>query len=142
MRRSRPNRARAAAALAGCLALVGCSEEWGPEAIPHTTAEGVVSYSGRPVDRGWVELMPIDGTLGDLTSARIGPDGSFRFDRAPVGELAVRLVDVPLGVSAPYWVFRNNSPIRRTTQSPPGPPMTIEIVEELIRHQRIKEGRP
>lgn len=141
MRRPRPDRSIATAALAGFLALAGCSEEWGPEVIPHTTAEGVVLVSGRPADRGWVEILPIDGTLGDLTSARLKPDGSFRFDRAPVGEVAIRLVDVPLGASTPLWVFRNNSPIRRTTQSPPGPPMTIEMVEELIRYRKIMEGR-
>ncbi|WP_337176998.1 hypothetical protein [Paludisphaera sp.] len=138
MRRSR--RLLATAPLAACLAFTGCAEELGPEVIPRTTAEGVVLISGRPVDRGWVELQPIDGTLGDITSARLRPDGSFRFDRAPVGEVAIRLVDVPLGSTGAYWIFRNNSPIRRSTQTPPGPPITIEIVEELMRYQEMRGG--
>jgi hypothetical protein len=130
----------ASAALAGGLAFPGCAEELGPEAIPHTRAEGVVLLSGRPVERGWVEFQPVDGTLGDITSTRLRPDGSFRFDRVPVGEVSVRLVDVPLGSTGAYWIFRNNSPIRRSTQSPPGPSMTIEIVEELMRYRQAREG--
>lgn len=130
----------AAAVLAACLAFAGCSEELGPEVIPHTEADGVVLLSGRPVDRGWIELQPVDGTLGDIASARIRPDGTFRFARAPVGEVSIRLVGVPLGSAGAYWIFRNNSPIRRETQSPPGASMTIEIVEELLRFQELRGG--
>lgn len=140
MGRSGPRRSLASAALAGCLAFIGCGEELGPEVIPHTAASGVVLVSGRPVDGGWVEFMPVDGTLGDITSARVRPDGTFRLDRAPVGEVSIRLVDVPLGSTGAGWIFRNNSPIRRVTQSPPGPPMTIEVVEELMRYRQLKEG--
>jgi hypothetical protein len=140
MGRSGSRRSLASATLAGCLAFIGCGEELGPEVIPDTSASGVVLLSGRPVDRGWVEFQPVDGTLGDITSARLRPDGTFRFDRAPVGEVSVRLIDAPLGSTGAGWIFRNNSPIRRATQSPPGPPMTIEVVEELMRYQALKEG--
>lgn len=139
MERRRARRVLGSTALAGLLILPGCAEELGPEAIPRTSATGVVLLSGRPVERGWVELQPVDGTLGDIVSTRLRPDGTFRFDRAPVGEVCIRLIDVPLGSTGAYWVFRNNSPIRRTTQSPPGPPMTIEVVEELMRYQKLKE---
>lgn len=137
MTRPRP---RSALALAACLAVAGCSEEMGPEVIPHTTATGVVLLSDRPVDRGWVEFQPVDGTLGDITSAPIRPDGSFQFDRAPVGEVGVRLVAVPIAMGNAGRIFRNNTPIRRVTQSPPGPPMKIEVVEELLRFQKLREG--
>lgn len=140
MARPGARRALESAALAGCLALAGCAEELGPEIIPHTSASGVVLNSGRPLDRGWVELQPLDGTLGDLTSGRIRPDGTFHIARAPVGKVGIRLIDVPLESAGAYWIFRNNTPIRRTTQSPPGPPMTIEVVEELMRYQKLKEG--
>lgn len=139
MERPRSRGMLASAAFAGCLAFSGCAEELGPEAIPHTTAGGVVLLSGGPVDGGWIELQPVDGTLGDITSSRLRPDGTFHFDRA-VGEVSVRLIDAPVGSTGAGWIFRNNSPIRRVTSSPPGPPMTIEVVEELMRYQTLKEG--
>ena len=73
-------------------------------------------------------------------SARIGPDGSFRFDRAPVGKVVVRLFDVPLEAKGAIWLLRTASPIRRETQSPEGPPMRIDVAEELYRHQLNKAG--
>ena len=124
--------------LTACLAVAGCSEELGPERIPRTVAEGVVRFSGRPLDRGWVELQPLDGTLGDICSTRIRPDGSFRFDRAPVGKVAVRLVDVPIELPQAVWILRNGSPIRRETVLPPGPPMIIDVYEELVRYQAAR----
>ena len=123
-----------------CLLAAGCSEELGPEAIPSTVAEGVVTFSGKPLDRGWVEFHPIDGTLGTPTSARIGPDGTFRTSRAPVGLNAVRLIDVPIDLPAAVWLFRNVSPIRRTTQSPPGPPLKIDALEEYVLHRTRTGG--
>lgn len=131
--------AMGAISLAACLAAVGCSEELGPERIPTTTASGVVTISGRPATQGWVELQPYDGALGDPTSARIGPDGRFRFDRAPVGKVVVRLFDVPLPAKGAVWLLRTQSPIRRETQSPEGPPMTIDVAEELYRYQQAQQ---
>mgnify|MGYP001165981584 CR=1 FL=1 len=125
--------------VAAAVTVAGCSEELGPEVIPKTPFSGRVVVSGRPVPRGWVELQPLDGTLGDPTSARIRDDGRFEFPAAPLGEVMIRLIDAPLDVPAPVWFFRNSSPIRRTTQSPPGPPTTIDVLEELIRHQAASE---
>ncbi|WP_165073616.1 hypothetical protein [Paludisphaera rhizosphaerae] len=131
---------RLAMGLSVCLTAAGCSEELGPESIPTTTASGVVTFSNRPMTQGWVELQPYDGALGDPTSARIGPDGSFRFDRAPVGKVVVRLFDVPLEAKGAIWLLRTRSPIRRETQSPEGPPMRIDIADELYRHQLSQAG--
>ncbi|WP_165245882.1 hypothetical protein [Paludisphaera soli] len=137
MEASVPTRTAPASALACLLGLLtaGCSEELGREAIPSTPVSGVVTLAGKPLDRGWVEFQPLDGTLGDPTSARIKPDGSFTMPRAPVGLNIVRLVDVPIDNPGAIWRLRNSSPIRRTTQVPPGPPIRIDVMEELLRSQ-------
>lgn len=140
LRRAFDRVARVAAGLA-CLAACGCSEELGPEVIPSTTASGVVLASGRPVSRGWVELHPVDGTLGVITTARIGPDGRFRFDRAPVGEVVVRLSGAPLGDRNLIPLLRSITPIRRRTTSPEGAPMTIDVDREILRDQVTRGAR-
>ena len=121
--------------LAVALTAAGCSEELGPERIPTASASGVVTMSGQPLSPGWIEFQPYDGALGDPASTRINPDGSFRFERAPLGKVVVRLYGVPLEAKAAIWLLRTTSPIRRVTQSPEGPPMQIDVVEELYRHQ-------
>lgn len=121
--------------LAVCLTASGCSEELGPERIPTTTVSGVVTLAGRPVTQGWVEFQPYDGALGDPTSARIGSDGGFRFPHAPVGKVVVRLYDVPMESRKAIWLLRTAAVIRRETTSPEGPPMTIDVAEELYRYQ-------
>ena len=121
--------------LAVCLTAAGCSEELGPERLPTTTASGVVTVAGRPVTQGWLEFQPYDGALGDPASARIGADGSFRFRRAPVGKVVVRLHDVPLESKQAIWLLRTSAVIRRETTSPEGPPMTIDVADELYRYQ-------
>ena len=74
----------------------GCSEELGPEPMPMAAVSGVVVRSGDPIGRGWVEFLPVDGTVGRLRSARIGPDGRFRTDGVAVGRVGLRIVGGPL----------------------------------------------
>ncbi|MDG3003038.1 hypothetical protein [Paludisphaera mucosa] len=137
-RRSLRPRIESAAALLG-LIFAGCSEELGPERIPTTTISGVVVAAGKPLGRGWIEVQPLDGSLGDPGSARLGPDGTFRIDRAPVGKLVVRLLNIPIDLPYAIWLFRNSSPIRLDTQSAPGSPRTIDVMEELYRHRKKME---
>ncbi|AMV39398.1 hypothetical protein [Planctomyces sp. SH-PL62] len=118
----------------------GCVEELGPEAIPTTPVSGVVTLGGKPLGRGWVEFQPLDGTLGDPTSARIHQDGSFQMARAPLGLNVVRLVDAPIEIPGAIQLLRNASPIRRTTLSPPGPPIRIDVLEELVRFNANPEA--
>ncbi len=61
----------------------GCSEELGPERFPTTRVAGIVVEGGRPVAGGWIEVIPTDGTVGNIRSARIGTDGSSSSKVAP-----------------------------------------------------------
>jgi hypothetical protein len=67
-------------------------EEVGPEAPARTTrVAGRVNFRGRPVGSGWLQFVPIDGTVGNLRSASLLQDGTFHVDRVPVGKVAVVL---------------------------------------------------
>jgi len=117
--------------------LAGCAEELGPEPMPTARAAGVVTADGRPVVGGWIELLPVDGTVGRLRSGRLGPDGSFQVDRAPVGRVAIRLagpVRMADGGPLPRRLdrFRSAYLIRRAV--PPGgtDALAIDLGDEPI----------
>jgi hypothetical protein len=59
--------------------------------MPTGYVEGRVHRSGVPLNEGWLELMPVDGTIGRLRSIRIGPDGRFQAHGVPIGEVAIRI---------------------------------------------------
>ena len=84
------------AAAVATFASAGCSEELGPEPMPSASVAGRVVRGGDPIGRGWVEFLPVDGTVGRLRSARIGPDGRFRADGVAVGRVGLRIVGGPL----------------------------------------------
>lgn len=116
------------------LGLAGCSEELGPESMPVTQVKGSVTEDGRPLSHGWIEFYPVDGTVGNLRSARIRPDGSFAADGVAVGQNLIRLVDV--GIRPGFAVFRRyDSPIRRLIPAAPGEPIRIDLLEEAIQFQ-------
>lgn len=73
----------------------GCGRAVGPEAIPMRTISGRVLLDGRPVG-GWLEIMPVEGTLGRLRSAALAADGSFTVTDIPMGRLAIRLAGPPI----------------------------------------------
>lgn len=55
---------------------------------------GELTLGGGPLPsdfRGWVTLFPLDATLGDAVTARVGPSGRFEFPAAPVGLVQVRI---------------------------------------------------
>src|SRR5947209_4945853 len=81
---------RSALLIGAALLPVGCSEELGPVPMPVARVHGVVTEGHRPVAGGWIEFMPVDGTVGNLRSARLEPDGSFAADRVAVGVNAIR----------------------------------------------------
>lgn len=82
----------------------GCAEELGPETFRTTSIHGRVTVANRSLGPGWLEIMPVDGTTGLLRSARVEPDGTFRADRVPVGEVAMRLVGFPaVGTGVPSY---------------------------------------
>ncbi|HKI20908.1 MAG TPA: hypothetical protein VKA15_23655, partial [Isosphaeraceae bacterium] len=57
-----------------------------------TTVRGVVTEGRRPVGGGWIEFVPVDGTIGKLRSARLNADGSFEAKGVAVGVNLVRIV--------------------------------------------------
>jgi hypothetical protein len=114
--------------------LAGCSEELGPETMPVTRVQGRVTEGGRPLSRGWVEFFPVEGTIGNLRSARIETDGAFETDGVAVGQNLVRFVNADirkdLGI---FTEFR--SPIRRLIPANSAEPLRIDLVDEAIRFQ-------
>jgi hypothetical protein len=125
--------------IASCAALIeGCSEELGPERFPTTRVSGVVRAGGRPVTGGWIEFVPVEGAVGNLRSAPIGPDGTFVADRVAVGTVAIGVVGAPLD-GEPGQVFRELAhPIRRTIPDGPSAPLEFDLLEEAILYRRAK----
>jgi len=124
------------------LGLSGCADVLGPERMPVARVTGKVTEGGRPVHGGWIEFFPGDGTVGNLRSARLHPDGSFEADRVAVGLNVIRLVNTSIeatGVARLFGDYR--SPIRRMIPEQPGGPLTIDLVDEVIRYQDSRPQR-
>jgi hypothetical protein len=150
------------ALLLGAVALCGgCSEELGPVPMPVTRVRGVVKEGDRPISGGWIEFIPIDGTVGNLRSARVRPDGKFDADRVAIGTNAIRLVDAPIESPSHIALFSRlrwaslargedsrirtktparlfmpfASPIRRVIGTDTSAPLEIDVVEEAMRFE-------
>ncbi len=104
------------------LIAAGCSEELGPERMPVTRIKGVVREGSRPVSGGWIEFIPVDGTVGNLCSARLGPDGSFDADKVPVGVNLIRLVNAPLTSAGRNRIWSEPTSRRSVARSRRGRP--------------------
>jgi hypothetical protein len=78
------------------LSVSGCSQEIGPEPMRGAPLSGRVILRGGPLSGGWLEFLPVEGTVGRLRSARIGPDGTFRADGVAEGTVAIRVVGAAL----------------------------------------------
>lgn len=127
-------------ALAASL-LAGCAEELGPVDRPTARVTGRVRIGSTPVGGGWVELIPAEGTTGDLRSAPLRPDGSFEADRVAAGTVTIRLVNPPVPLpgfpSEPRVGFDQfTSPIRREVRD--GDSLDIDLRAEQIRF--LREG--
>ena len=105
----------------------------GPEPMPTTRVDGVVRVGRRPVGGGWIEFLPIDGTVGLLASAQLSEEGRFVADRVPLGRLGVRIVHPPFPLPCGR-TFERVFAIRRTTRSQPRQGMTIDLVAEAGEH--------
>jgi hypothetical protein len=112
----------------------GCAEELGPERRVTTRVTGVVREGARPVGGGWVEFWPTDGTVGDLRSAPIGPDGRFDADGVAVGRNRVGLVAVPSQVpNCRFYFDPLRTSIRRDVPAGPRADLTIDLYQELAK---------
>jgi hypothetical protein len=121
------------------LCLSGCSHVFGPEQMTVTRVTGSVKNNGAPIKRGWIEFVPIDGTVGKICSGKIRADGSFEVAHVPVGMNLIRLANVPLGSAVAEQLFGSyHSPIRRVVREHATEPVVIEVLEERIRYRLSK----
>ncbi len=126
--------------LSVCLCVTqGCSDELGPGHFPTTRVTGRVVEGKQPVGGGWIEFIPCEGTVGIMRSARIGKDGSFQADGVAIGENLIRLVNSPIAIPGGAILFANySSPIRRKIPPHLEGPMTIDLMEEVLRYQAVR----
>jgi hypothetical protein len=120
------------------LVATGCAEELGPIPMPVARVRGLVTEGQYPVSGGWIEFIPVDGTIGNPRSARLHDDGSFQVDKAAVGINLVRIVNGRFRSLAAAQLFTpTTSPIRRRIlPHPVDTPLRIDLVEEAIQYQR------
>jgi hypothetical protein len=76
----------------------GCSEELAPLEYESRTVSGQVAFQGKPVSNGWVEFVPMGGTVGNIRTARIASNGRYAARGVAVGRHRVKIVgaDPPL----------------------------------------------
>jgi magnesium transporter len=143
-----PVRPRPMAFLA-CLALVGCSQELGPEKFPTTKVRGSVTIGTRPVVGGFVAIDPAEGTRGNVRVAPIRPDGTFEADGVAVGRVIVRVDQIPVEsiptVSGPvpvrlFELKLYRSPIRLTIPGDNSARLPIDLIDEANRVFRGPRG--
>lgn len=111
---------------------VGCVEELGPLHSPTASVSGRVTVGGRPVSGGFVEFLPIDGTVGRLRSVAIEPDGSFVTDRVAVGLNGVRVVGIRPHDRRIFPLTQSHA-IRRTIDPGAETRIELELLTEAAR---------
>ena len=133
---------RAALAGVGLLiapALAGCSEETPPVRFATTRVRGFAHSGKQPVVGGWVEFMPIDGTVGNLRVAPIDRAGRFDIDGVAVGRNVVGLVHTDLG--PPFSAFFSTylTPVRRHIPAGDVHELDFDLIVEAARVQSDKK---
>jgi hypothetical protein len=102
-----------------------------------TRVSGVVREGRRPVSGGWIEFMPVEGTVGNLRSAPIARDGRFEVSQVAAGWNTIDVVHAPVRRPEVQWLLSiQGKPIRRAI--PPGASTTLEIdlLTEAYRHEQ------
>ena len=121
----------------GGLLLTGCEQELGPTPLHLVEVRGVVRDDHRPVSGGWIEFFPVNGTVGNLRSARLQPDGSFKADGVAIGENLIRLVNSRIESPGAAQLFGSySSPIRRVITDQSATSLDVDLVQEAIRFQK------
>jgi hypothetical protein len=116
------------------LCSVGCRDMLGPEKMVTATVLGTVTQGAKPVSRGWVEFVPVDGTVGRMRSARIQKDGTFEATKVSVGLNLVRLVNTDIEHADLRRGFGSfASPIRRTIADKSGARVRIDVIDEYLK---------
>ena len=130
-------------ALLGLLA-PGCAEELATERPATARIQGVVRVGDRPVGGGWIEFLPVEGTVGNLRSAPLGPDGRFQVSGVAVGRNLVRLVRSPIELPTPspdprLGFGQFTSPLRVEVRE--GASIDLDVRAEAQRLRREPPGR-
>jgi hypothetical protein len=117
---------------AAAVVLTGCSEELGPERFETARVSGIVLEGKRPIGGGWIEFMPLDGTVGKLRSAPIRPDGTFEADGIAVGANSVGIVGAELKMPEGRRLFDTlKTSIRRTIPKGGTAELKIDLLDEF-----------
>jgi hypothetical protein len=121
------------------LCSLGCRDVLGPEKMVTTTVLGSVSLGGKPVSQGWIEFVPVDGTVGRMRSARIQKDGSFHATKVPVGINLIRLVNTDIeNFDLRHRFGSFASPIRRKITDQSGARIQIDVIEEYLKAAKAR----
>jgi hypothetical protein len=105
--------------------------------MPVSNVDGRVSQRGKPVSRGWIEFVPVDGTVGKMRSARLESDGTFHATKVPVGLNLIRFVNInwdPIQMRRTFGAF--SSPIRRQIADKDNPALEIDLAQEYLKLSR------
>jgi hypothetical protein len=117
----------------------GCGSALGPERFRTVSVSGRIVEGKDPVASGWIEFIPVAGTVGNQRSARIQANGSFEADRVAVGENALRLVNAPVRLPGGAQLFGAfTTPIRRVIAEHQAAQLKIDLLEEAVRYQALQ----
>jgi hypothetical protein len=110
--------------------------------MPVATVKGVVTEGRRQVGGGWIEFVPVDGTIGNRRSARLNADGTFEATGVPVGVDLVRIVNARVESPVIARVVSDfASPIRRVVSGEDHQSISIDLLEETVRFQASLSSR-
>lgn len=106
-----------------------------------TTVAGRVHLRDRPITDGWVEIVPVSGTVGVLRSAKLGADGRFAAEKVPVGEVAIRMAGFRYEPSGDrgldnFLFMCGRQPLIRKAIKP-GIPIDINLRDEALAFERL-----
>lgn len=117
--------------LLALLALCGCGEEWGPTPKDRVDVQGRVRVGTHPVSGGWVQFIPIDGAVGDVRSARLRPDGTFKATKVARGRNAMRVVYPPARLAIDRLFQQFYTPVRPWIDG--NSSLDIDLLREALR---------
>jgi hypothetical protein len=123
------------------MATSGCSQELGAESFQTGEVTGTIHVGPKPLAGGFIEFHPYLGTVGTLRVARIGPDGTFKVDRVPAGQVILQFEDLPGGSvetlvgKIPTRYFKMDKlRLIRAIKADESNPLDIDLGEEAIRY--------
>ena len=119
----------------------GCAEELGREKRETTRVTGLVLEGKRPIGKGWIEFVPIEGTVGNMRSAPLRPDGRFVAEGVAVGVNRVGIAGARISIPRARRFFDPlGSPIRRLIPKTESEPLVIDLIDEIATQTPVPHG--